>query len=454
MGLKYKDPVTGEYKRYNFPIIKGEKGDKGEPGAGGIHVGVEAPTDPNINLWFKPNDGINDVHDSVNTILNDRIFLDNFEGGTKAERLINAIKFATTNGCKEVFIPSGEYIMPERIELPQNFQHVSLRGENTKTTILNFEGVNGICIKAKGGSGNFSHAMISNLTIKGNGSTVGIQLCDTNGFYVDNCRFENHAVGVEFYNEQGFTEYSIVRYSDFTSSCQSAVKFSVNDGNQHVSMHGSGLEHVTINQSESSTQSPIIIGSRALVYNSPLSFSIWTRSSVPVIQHNGDRSSYTFGQICNETFGTNTVNLCEGYELFHMGCVSSWGKQLEFGKFIPVESMKLSDGKRLYNRKPFIGFNGAITNTITHIANCQCDMLLNICIVGAFYRYQATLLVGKNVQADNLTITTLQEHSVFDQLGKGKVTFDSVRNDVRVVFPALPEYVNCKVSVTPLTLSI
>lgn len=27
MGLKYKDPVTGQYIRYNFPLIKGEKGD-------------------------------------------------------------------------------------------------------------------------------------------------------------------------------------------------------------------------------------------------------------------------------------------------------------------------------------------------------------------------------------------------------------------------------------------
>ena len=52
MGLKYRDPETGEYIKYNIPILKGEKGDKGEPGAGGIHVGVEAPTDPNINLWF------------------------------------------------------------------------------------------------------------------------------------------------------------------------------------------------------------------------------------------------------------------------------------------------------------------------------------------------------------------------------------------------------------------
>lgn len=50
MGLKYRDPITGEYVRYNFPLIKGEKG---EPGTG-IHVGEEAPTDSSINLWFKP----------------------------------------------------------------------------------------------------------------------------------------------------------------------------------------------------------------------------------------------------------------------------------------------------------------------------------------------------------------------------------------------------------------
>ena len=69
MGLKYKDPVTGEYKRYNFPIIKGEKGDKGDAGSG-IHVGVEAPTDPMIALWFDPSTPVQVEQDIVNQLNN------------------------------------------------------------------------------------------------------------------------------------------------------------------------------------------------------------------------------------------------------------------------------------------------------------------------------------------------------------------------------------------------
>lgn len=35
MGLKYRDPETGEYIKYNIPILKGEKGDKGPQGPQG-----------------------------------------------------------------------------------------------------------------------------------------------------------------------------------------------------------------------------------------------------------------------------------------------------------------------------------------------------------------------------------------------------------------------------------
>ena len=35
MGLKYRDPETGEYIKYNIPILKGEKGDQGPQGLQG-----------------------------------------------------------------------------------------------------------------------------------------------------------------------------------------------------------------------------------------------------------------------------------------------------------------------------------------------------------------------------------------------------------------------------------
>ena len=67
MGLKYRDPITGEYVRYNFPLIKGEKGEKGEPG-NGIHVGEEAPTDSNVALWFDPSTPVQVEQDTVNQL--------------------------------------------------------------------------------------------------------------------------------------------------------------------------------------------------------------------------------------------------------------------------------------------------------------------------------------------------------------------------------------------------
>ena len=35
MGLKYRDPETGEYIKYNIPILKGEKGEQGPQGLQG-----------------------------------------------------------------------------------------------------------------------------------------------------------------------------------------------------------------------------------------------------------------------------------------------------------------------------------------------------------------------------------------------------------------------------------
>ena len=35
MGLKYRDPETGEYIKYNIPILKGEKGERGPQGLQG-----------------------------------------------------------------------------------------------------------------------------------------------------------------------------------------------------------------------------------------------------------------------------------------------------------------------------------------------------------------------------------------------------------------------------------
>ena len=87
MGLKYKDPVTGEYKRYNFPIIKGEKGDKGDSGSG-IHVGVEAPTDPMIGLWFDPSTPVQVEQDMVNQ-LNSKMELLESETNKKLDALSN-----------------------------------------------------------------------------------------------------------------------------------------------------------------------------------------------------------------------------------------------------------------------------------------------------------------------------------------------------------------------------
>jgi hypothetical protein len=97
-----------------------------------------------------------------------------------------------------------------------------------------------------------------------------------------------------------------------------------------------------------------------------------------------------------------------------------------------------------------VQFNSTITNTTTNIANCKNDTILNVAIVGDSYRYQATLLVGKNCQADELSITTLQEHHFLDTLEKGKATFSSYGTNVRLVLPSLPTNTTCYVTATPL----
>ena len=48
MGLKYRDPETGEYIKYNIPILKGEKGEQGPQGPQGERgaQGIAGPQGP------------------------------------------------------------------------------------------------------------------------------------------------------------------------------------------------------------------------------------------------------------------------------------------------------------------------------------------------------------------------------------------------------------------------
>ena len=48
MGLKYRDPETGEYIKYNIPILKGEKGEQGPQGPQGERgvQGLAGPQGP------------------------------------------------------------------------------------------------------------------------------------------------------------------------------------------------------------------------------------------------------------------------------------------------------------------------------------------------------------------------------------------------------------------------
>ena len=49
MGLKYRDPETGEYIKYNIPILKGEKGEKGEQGPQGPQGPKGERGEPGLN---------------------------------------------------------------------------------------------------------------------------------------------------------------------------------------------------------------------------------------------------------------------------------------------------------------------------------------------------------------------------------------------------------------------
>ena len=130
--------------------------------------------------------------------------------------------------------------------------------------------------------------------------------------------------------------------------------------------------------------------------------------------------------------------------------VTEWNNKSNFNGDYNNLTNKPTIPTKLSDLTDDVQFNSAITNTTTNIANCKNDTILNVAIAGDSYRYQATLLVGKNCQADELSITTLQEHHFLDTLEKGKATFSSYGTNVRLVLPSLPTNTTCYVTATPL----
>lgn len=378
---------------------------------------------------------LNLANDKIENVNKSLLHLYMFEGATKEHKFINMIDYALTNGYKKVFVPSGLYnfkdIITDTILFPESFNQLVIEGENKNTTVFNYSHLtNKAFIKVKGGSGQFSGGYIKNVTFLGNDTTTALLFADVCGYKAINCRIEDNLYGIDFYNEDGFTEFCVGENIDFTSNCVNPVRYRKKASNTHVSMHGSGLKDCKINQSNTGTIVTILDGVQ--VYNAPLDFVCWTHTSNPLILHEGDEKSYVLGNINIETFGGNEFELVSGKLLNLVGSVNSWGDYVKMNKLQMCENVVISrwggiDAK--YSRRVM---SGVLSTGDNNILSVGADIELTCYMTGAGYRKACTYIIGKNPQADELTLTLLQEHSLFDQSGAGHVTLKS--NGKNLVF--------------------
>lgn len=119
MGLKYRDPITGEYVKYNFPLIKGEPG-----------------VDPEVIDHLT--DRVKKVETQMEGFINLKSYQHLVVGGDWSNAFKQAISVMSEGGT--LYIPSGVYTISEPLSIEGGSHYtkggITLIGENKANTII------------------------------------------------------------------------------------------------------------------------------------------------------------------------------------------------------------------------------------------------------------------------------------------------------------------------------
>ncbi len=213
--------------------------------------------------------------------------------------LNNALAACEASGLP-LYVGPGRFYFAGLVTKAQSFTCPTIFGAGKAFTEFVFGGAVGF--KIKGGSGTLCGAEVYGIKFSAVSNTTKlVQVADQCGLTFRRCGFGKGAIGLELVNESsgGFTEFVIADDCDFEEDCAEALVYTRIDGTD--SFHGSGLRsNCTINESATETKSKIRIGGTGsstndiIVYNAPLSFQIWKRTTLPVIDNNTTRFATNF----------------------------------------------------------------------------------------------------------------------------------------------------------------
>lgn len=359
-----------------------------------------------------------------------------FEGDTKEERFINAIKYTQTTIDKDnptqgirpkLFVPSGHYDFTGHIIdgfTIDNLNHpISIIGESAESVIFDYSK----CLKNEAffriinASGTLRQNTIENITFMGNDTTTVVEFENTCGTKFVNCFIGKNAVGGKFINSGsgGFTEFVGFKECQFTGDCEVVAEY-IKNGTD-ISFHGTGLEKCLINQSDNSAKASIIINNGAFPYNAPLDFTIWTRGNRPIISNfSGSHSVNFFGDMKVEPFNEGDVYVADktGYEVLYNGTISSNNQKVKLGRFVLCSRIQVNSDlsanahKRPSNKHEKLGNKTAIIG----MATCE-TYIIDLQIRSSNFEIQHTLICTTHLAAPSGGVTIIAKSREFNNRG-------------------------------------
>lgn len=247
--------------------------------------------------------------------------------------LANAISAAGVNGTVYVDV-AGTYKFQTPYVKASSFNCFSIIGAGFLDVEFDYRGVasGSTWMTLVGGSGNLVSAVFKGIRFTGNGAANTARAFEIQGqcgVTWDECQFyattyatvapillHNKATGE-------FTEFCVVRNSEFKEFSPYAIEYKVTSGND--SFHGSGLLNCV---THSGNGNAVIIGTGSRVYNAPLTINNFASPSSSIISNNSALPCWFYGTMNIEADGTiytTLPNLCNPGNIYYAGIVNSLG---------------------------------------------------------------------------------------------------------------------------------
>lgn len=215
--------------RINGPIIAGS-GKIFDLSQGGIISGNPEVERVLVNWWGADRNGQEDSSPAINAAIA-------FCSGDYKPRVEHV---PGRYNCKSQILKAQSFHCPEIHGIGGGSNHQAEPGGVVWDFGQSALGADDTCVKIRGGSGNHCHGGIRDVQIFSNGAATGLQIADQCGAYAQNITVLNSRVGIEFFNETGFTEWNKLVGCQVHNASLHAYRFRRNEGATE-SFHGAEI---------------------------------------------------------------------------------------------------------------------------------------------------------------------------------------------------------------------